>query len=169
MVIPTGWDIPEAKQTFGSFDQSNLPDWLHWLTEDLYISSMKNKTRGVAHMFFQRLQTPEDLKTSELIEDDLPYAGLLAWQGTQYAWGNEISDQFSTYLGVVGPIAMGEEMQEIVHAATGSDEPRGWHNQLKNEFVFKFEMQRVWKLYRSENELVQFEILGLAGAGIGHP
>jgi len=162
-----GFGLTYGKANFREFDNENLPGWLHWLTVDLYISTMRNKYRGVAHMFFQRLQTPEDLGETELITDDFPYAGLFAWQGTQYAWDSEVSDQFSTYLGVVGPIAMGEEMQELVHGVTGSDEPKGWENQLENEPVFKFEAQRVWKLHRTENPGLQFEVLGLAGAGFG--
>ena len=162
-----GFGYTYGKANFREFNNSNLPDWLHWLTEDLYISTMKNKTRGVAHMFFQRLQTPENLDAKQLIADDLPYAGLFAWQGTQYAWDDEVSDQYSTYLGVVGPIAMGEEMQELVHSITGSDELEGWDNQIKNEAVFKFEAQRIWKLYRTEDPGLQFEVLGLAGAGFG--
>ncbi len=48
-----------GKALFNEFDDNNTPAWLQWLTEDWYISTMKNKQRGIAHMFFQRMQTPQ--------------------------------------------------------------------------------------------------------------
>ena len=77
-----GMGVTFGKGPFKEFNNENLPNWLHWLAKDLYVSTMENKQRGVAHMFFQRIQTPEDLSETELIIDDVPYAGLLAWQGT---------------------------------------------------------------------------------------
>lgn len=119
-------------------------------------------------MFFQRMQTPDNIQKSELIIDDLPYAGLLAWQGTLYAWDDRVSDQLSLYLGAVGPITLAEETQTFVHGLTGAEEPNGWDNQIENEPIFKVEIQRVWSLYRSAGKGKQFDILGLWGAGIGN-
>ena len=163
-----GMGITFSKGPFKDFNNSNLPNWLYWLTKDLYISTMEDKQRGIAHMFFQRMQTPEDLTKTELIKDDIPYAGLLAWQGTFFAWDDQISDQLSLYLGTVGPNALAEETQNFIHKLTTSDEAKGWNNQIRNELIFKVEVQRVWKLYRSDDNGYQFDILGLAGAGIGN-
>ena len=163
-----GIGLTFGKGPFNEFNNEVLPNWLHRLTSDLYISTLENKRRGVAHMFFQRMQTPADITTSELIVDDLPYVGLFAWQGTLYAWDDRITDQLSLYLGVVGPIALAEQSQSFVHKLTGGDDPKGWGNQIENEPVFKIEAQRVWNLYRSESKGNQYDILGLAGAGIGN-
>lgn len=153
---------------FLEFNSDNLPNWLHKLTQDWYISQMEGKTRGIANMYFQRMQTPSDITIDTLIEDDLPYVGLLAWQGTMYAWDERVSDQLSFYLGIVGPIALGEESQKFVHGALGSDEPLGWDNQIGNEAVVKIEMQRVWNLFRKGSDGLQFDLLGLAGVGVGN-
>lgn len=163
-----GFGLTFGKGLFDNFSGENLPGWQHWLTKDLYISTMPNKTRGVADMFFQRMQTPNNISTAELIENDVPYAGLLAWQGTMYAWDSEISDQFSLYLGVVGPIALGETMQKVVHRTLSADEPLGWDNQIKNELVINIESQRIWKLYRLSAEGLQFDIVGVTGAKAGN-
>ena len=162
-----GMGITFGKGPFDGFNNNNLPKWLHWLTKDLYISTMKNKQRGVAHMFFQRMQTPEDLQQTELIVDDVPYAGLLAWQGTLYAWDTNISDQLSLFLGAVGPVTQSEQTQKSIHKLLSADDPKGWDNQIDNELIFKVEAQRVWSLYRSQGDEKQFDILGLWGAGIG--
>ena len=163
-----GMGITFGKGPFKEFNNETLPHWLHWLAEDLYISTMENKHRGVAHMFFQRMQTPDDITISELTVDDLPYAGLLAWQGTLYAWDDRVSDQLSLYLGAVGPITLAEESQTLIHGLLGSDDPKGWDNQIENEPIFKIELQRVWSLYRSAGKGTQFDILGLWGVGIGN-
>lgn len=163
-----GFGLTFGRGPFTEFNNDTLPDWQHWLTKDLYISTMKNKQRGVANMFFQRMQTPENISTDELIADDLPYVGLLAWQGTMYAWDTEVSDQFSLYLGAVGPVSLGEQAQKLVHDVLGSDEPLGWDNQIENELVVKVELQRVWNLYRSSGDDFQFDILGLTGVGVGN-
>ena len=163
-----GMGITFGKGPFKEFNNENLPNWLYWLAKDLYVSTMGNKQRGVAHMFFQRMQTPDNINVSELIVDDLPYAGLLAWQGTLYAWDDRIADQLSLYLGAVGPIALAEQSQTLVHGLLGSDKPEGWDNQIENEPVFKVEVQRIWSLYRSAGEGKQFDILGLWGVGIGN-
>ena len=44
------------------------------------------------------MQTPADINETELISNDLPYAGLLAWQGTAYSWDNVVADQMSLFL-----------------------------------------------------------------------
>lgn len=153
---------------FEEFNNDNLPQWLHSLTKGLYISTMKNKRRGIAHMFFQRMQTPQDLSINSLITNDIPYAGLLAWQGTMFALDDNVADHLSLYLGMVGPFTFAEESQKLIHKMVGAKKPHGWNNQLKNEPIFKVELQRTWKLYRTDGEKFQFDILGLAGAGIGN-
>jgi len=163
-----GFGVTYGKGPFNQFNNDNLPNWLHWLSKDLYVSTMKNKKRAVAHMFFQRMQTPSDITEPELIIDDVPYVGLLAWQGTLYAWDDRVSDQLSLFLGFVGPVTLAEQTQTFVHNLTGTDEPQGWDNQLQNEPVFKVEAQRIWSLYRSAGTGTQFDILGLWGAGIGN-
>lgn len=163
-----GLGLTFGKGPFRDFDGNNLPSWLYQATKGLYISTMKNKQRGVGHMFFQRMQTPQDINSKELISDDIPYAGLLAWQGTLYAWDDQVSDQLSLYLGAVGPIAVAEQSQTLMHGLLGSDEPQGWDQQIGNEPIFKIEAQRAWNLYRSTNSKRQLDIIGLYGAGIGN-
>lgn len=163
-----GLGVTYGKGPFNQFNNDNLPNWLHWLSKDLYVSTMKNKQRAVAHMFFQRMQTPVDITEPELIVDDVPYAGLLAWQGTMYAWDDRVSDQLSLILGFVGPVTLAEQAQTFIHVLMNADEPQGWDNQIQNEPVFKIEAQRIWSLYRSGGMGTQFDLLGLWGAGIGN-
>jgi lipid A 3-O-deacylase len=164
----SGVGITFGKGPFLAFDKNNLPNWLHWITQDLYISTMNNKQRGVAHMFFQRIQTPENIRSKEIVQDDIPYAGLLAWQGTLYAWDDQVSDHLSLYLGAVGPITLAEQSQALAHKILGSQQPQGWEHQIGNEPIFKIEAQRAWTLFRSDDEEHQLDIIGLYGGGVGN-
>lgn len=46
-----GMGITFGKGPFKEFNNENLPKWLHWLSKDLYVSTMGNKQRGVAHRY----------------------------------------------------------------------------------------------------------------------
>ena len=162
-----GTGLQFGKGPFLSFE-GNVNPVTERLSRNLYIRTMPDKVHGIANMFFQRLQTPEDLTISEQQPDDLPYAALLALQTTLYAYDRNQSDQFSTFLGVVGPIALGEEVQSGVHSIIGSEDPQGWDTQIDNEFVFKAEAVRVKKLYRNyyaENRGI--DLLGIGQLGLG--
>lgn len=163
-----GMGLTFGESGFDQFDTSNVPSWIHGLIKDSYINTKPNKSRAVAHMFFHRMQTPTDIGVRELIPDDLPYAGLIAWQGTAYAWDAEASDQLSLTLGWVGPLAFGKQGQKAIHKIIGSDDPMGWDNQLDNEPVVKVEVQRLWNLYRNDNNRFQFDVIGLGGFGLGN-
>ena len=162
-----GTGITLARAGFREFSEDNLPGWLHVLTKNTYISQAPDKQRGVAHMFFQRMQTPEDISISSFQENELPYAGLLAWQGTMYASDERVSDQWSLYLGWIGPAAFAEQSQKVIHDLIGSDEPLGWDFQLENEPIIKIEMQRVWRLYSRSGRRFEMDVLGLWGVGLG--
>ncbi len=163
-----GTGITFGKAGFDEFDSSNVPGWINWLIDDLYISKAPDKKRAIAHMFFQRMQTPTEITESEFIADDLPYAGLLAWQGSAYSWDENQSDQLSLFLGWVGSATLSEQAQRGIHQIIGSDDPKGWRHQLKNEPVIKVEMQRVWNLYRNETKRLQYDVVGLGGVGVGN-
>ena len=163
-----GMGLSFSKGPYRKFSRDNLPEWLYSLTSNLYINTMENKQRGVSHSFFQVMQTPEDISTSDLIPNDLPYAGLLGWQGTLYAWDDEVADQLALTLGAVGPVSLAEQSQNLIHKLFEADDPRGWDNQIDNEAVFKLEMQRIWSLYRADGSGERIDILGIGGAAIGN-
>lgn len=114
-----GTGITFGTAGFDEFNTSNVPGWIHWLIKELYINTGSGKTRAIAHRFFQRLQTPVEITEMEFIADDLPYAGLLAWQGTAYSWDSKKSDQLSLYLGWVGSATLAEQSQKGIPSIIG--------------------------------------------------
>lgn len=97
----------------------------------------------------QNMYTPADITLAEPELDDQPYAGWL--YGTvgvlnDLATGEGRRTQTSVQLslGVVGPAAMGEEAQKLVHKIIHSPEPQGWDHQLHNEPAVLLTLERRW-------------------------
>jgi hypothetical protein len=79
------------------------------------------------------LYTPRDIENPAFPPEDRPYA---AWLNVQFATGTASergADRVHVALGIVGPLAFGEEIQKAVHSAIDSPEPQGWDTQLRNE------------------------------------
>jgi len=55
----------------------------------------------------------------------------------------------SLSLGLIGPGAFGEEMQEGIHKITGNTIPLGWKNQIKNDVVINYEIAYEKQLLRA--------------------
>ncbi|MEA1890565.1 MAG: lipid A deacylase LpxR family protein [Pseudomonadota bacterium] len=105
------------------------------------------KRAGIA--IGQVMQTSTDLSRSDLIEDDVPYAGALTVQATWYAFNDDQFRGFQTTVGVVGPASLAEQTQKFVHNLIDSDDPKGWDNQLSNEPVINFNYMYKRKLWRT--------------------
>lgn len=111
--------------------------YLEWLHPEGYDQS--NMVLSIS----QSLYTPTDRYRRDLATDDRPYAGvLLASIGYNARNGNNLR---STHLrfGVVGPAAMGFQVQNAWHKMLGIDQFKGWDNQLHNEPVLQLVHERM--------------------------
>lgn len=99
----------------------------------------------------QVIQTPQDLTRSDLIVDDVPYAGALTMQSSWYAYNDKEFRGFEVTVGVVGPPSLAEQTQKTLHKIIGSEEPMGWDNQLNTEPVLNATYMRKWKFWRMGN------------------
>lgn len=133
-----------------SLDQPNLPLWIATLAKHSHLTAAENKQYGVSYGFGQLFQTAIDISEAQLIKEDAPYVGLLAWDLSLLAFDNSISDEVGLTLGVVGEIAGGEFTQSVVHSINDANEPAGWDNQIDNEFVFRLQARRTWRLYQNQ-------------------
>ncbi len=88
----------------------------------------------------QNFYTPEDIQQEEQVPDERPWAGwlyagpLLQITEPHLEGVPRRQHRFELALGVVGPPALAEPVQKVVHCCvTGSDEPLGWDNQIRFE------------------------------------
>ena len=87
--------------------------------------------RGIAigHSIF----TPQDIEATGPLPDQHPYAGWVYGEYSAVIDRKDEVDQVSLQVGLVGPSAAGEFIQNNVHDQIGSPEARGWDNQIKDE------------------------------------
>lgn len=114
----------------------------------------------------QRLFTPSDITVPNAIENDQPYSAFIL--ATNYSVlinpkkylkiSNEIG------IGIMGPAALGEEVQTLVHEIIGSPIPRGWDQQLQNTFLIDYDF-RLEKGFG--NEWVATHFIPFAGMRVG--
>ena len=79
------------------------------------------------------MQTPNDLFATELIVDDVPYAGSLGFEVNWLAFNDDVFRGYALILGVVGPASGAEATQKAIHKMIGADRPMGWDNQIPDE------------------------------------
>lgn len=95
---------------------------------------------GAFNIFFEQLMySPENIKIPYHVPGFHPYAGFLGI-GSGYSFAKEISPRlfWTHYIeletGMVGPSSLAEETQKFVHKTIGAHDPKGWDNQLHDEW-----------------------------------
>ncbi len=173
-----------------SAPRDDLPQWLRTLsapplfgffTDDTQVTKTSHRIGvSLAHAIF----TPDDTDRTTPILDDRPYA---AWLHTTFtlqsvrenAAGSAWQDQWKLDLGVVGPWALGRQVQNGWHHVIGVEEANGWRHQLKNELGLNLSFERAWRsatlatpaMLGFETDIIPYSIVALgnvatyAGAG----
>lgn len=86
--------------------------------------------------------TPEDIDVAGPLPDQHPYAGLLYLEYALYAQDEESLRMAALQVGLVGPSAGAEWVQNSVHRVIDSTHAAGWDNQLHDEPVFALYLER---------------------------
>jgi len=132
-----GWSLQRHGPAVRSWDELNLSWPSRWIVHFIPgISGGQGQwvRRGMG--LNQIIQTPENLGETELIVNDVPYAGVLGLANSWAALSDERINVFQIYLGMLGPLSMAEEVQTFFHNDLGlGTDPKGWDNQLGNELV----------------------------------
>lgn len=112
--------------------------------------------------------TPTDTQTTELIEDDRPYAGWTYFDIGVHKSSKDTLRSLYLVVGMVGPASGSEFFQNSIHKLTDSDEVLGWDNQLNNELGVN--LRYVHKSRFVPNEFLGMEssIIPFAQAELGN-
>src|SRR5689334_6818214 len=116
--------------------------------------------RRVGVSFGQNIYTPDDTFASQPIFNDRPYAAwLYASFALQYTYKRRDEktgrqepvrlDTLQLDLGVIGPAAGGEFVQNNFHNLIGVAQANGWANQLHNEPTIGIGFERRWRTGRT--------------------
>lgn len=110
--------------------------------------------------------TPSDILTGEVLQNDRPYSSSLMLKtfsivSNPYT-NHRLVTQFS--LGVIGPWAMGKEIQTALHEKINPDKvPKGWKNQVHNDIILNYQIDYEHALWIKRN----FIITAKGGARVG--
>ncbi|MGB3627177.1 MAG: lipid A deacylase LpxR family protein [Henriciella sp.] len=92
-------------------------------------NAVRRRGFAVGHSIF----TPSDIESTRLLPKQHPYAGWLYGEFSGVVEQADAVDTFSIQLGIVGPSAGGEWVQNEFHSIIGIDGANGWDNQLEDE------------------------------------
>lgn len=115
---------------------------------DRGISSSKvNFGLSLGHQIF----SPNNTDLTELISDDRPYAG---WLYTGFAVSlkqDDVAQFFEFDIGLIGPSALGKQVQNNFHDLIQSRRAEGWKNSLNDEPTLQLFYQKRFKYFKSKN------------------
>ena len=147
-------------------NSTELPSHDFWVWPLMWSIPKDNVLGAVnSYTFGQTMITPSDIEIEDPDEDELPYSALLYLTNNYISITSSYTDSARTIVGVVGPVALGEETQTNVHKIIGSAEPLGWDTQIENEIVFQFSRTRLWRTWVGLSDTA--DLLTFSGAEIG--
>ena len=104
----------------------------------------------ISFSLVNQIFTPLDINKTELIVDDRPYAGWTFFEAGIHKSSKDHLRSMYLQVGIIGPAAKGEEIQNAIHRMTDSDPARGWDNQLGNELGINLRYVHKWRFMPPE-------------------
>lgn len=127
-----GWTSPEGA----------VPSGLSGLASGLFGAGATRMNIGLT----QQLFTPNDTKSDNPPLNDEPYAGYLAVNLGLTQDSADTRSMLGLNLGLVGPAAGGEWVQNNFHSVIGQKGTHGWAYQLPTEPAIDLNAARIWRM-----------------------
>ncbi len=156
------WSLTSENDLFGGTDRNysnglrlehirpanEITPGLNWVANRIPILDLDRTELRQGFALSHTIFTPEDISAPVPDPTDRPYAAWLYASGTvvgttRLGARQTVQDVLQVNLGVVGPSAGGEFVQENWHDLLQAIEPRGWDSQLKDEFGIEITAQRL--------------------------
>jgi len=124
-----------------------VPETLKGLATTLWGQGETRLSVDLTHQIYTPIATQRRIPP----RGDRPYAGVLMGhfglvQDGKTQTGYDTRSALVLGLGVVGPAAGAEGVQNSFHELIGQREARGWANQLKNEPLLQITSERTWRI-----------------------
>ncbi len=143
------------------YTEKDIPFWAPLLTNwsdtlsTEFDKSYTNFGASLAHQIF----TPQNTASTDLILNDRPYAAWLYFGMTSSFQTTSHSHSLEFDVGVVGPSAMGEDVQNNFHSMIGVPKSNGWAHQLEDEPTLQLSYQqrlRFYELKQNDSKILDF-------------
>lgn len=130
---------------------------------------LTGSTANFGISFNHQIYTPNNIHVANLQRTDRPYA---AWLSVGFAIllkNSARSQSIELSLGAVGPVALGEQVQNSFHHFIGSEKAEGWGNELNNEPTVQLSYQQRLHFVELRNAYgPYFDLIPFAGGGLGN-
>jgi hypothetical protein len=131
------------------------------------------RTRKFELLFGQQLFTPANLTLNPPDPTDRPYAGwLYGGFGLLQETDHRTLDHFELQVGVVGPAALGEQVQNGFHGVLNGLIPQhtaaGWGSQLSNEPGVVVSYEKKWRFSTPLGAGFGFDVIPEVGGSLGN-
>lgn len=149
------------------YAENKIPSWARSTVEKYKVLDEKNPDAtkiNLAMSLGHQIYTPNNLGETQLITNDRPYAGWL-YLGFSANLKEKLSAQyFELDVGMVGPSALGKQVQNTVHDMIPKQRGMGWQNGLNDEPTLQLYYQKRFKIIENRN----VDLLPFYGAGLGN-
>jgi len=148
--------------------KDDVPQWLR--AAAVYLPGVSESAAlRAGYVLGQSIFTPSDTSTAAPIPDERPYAGWLYGGLALVAEDDGRLDTWELQLGIVGPSARGEDVQNSFHALIGTEEAAGWDNQLHDEFGYALIYERKWRnLLEDDGTGMGVDVTPYVGGSLGN-
>ncbi len=117
---------------------------------------------------FQQIFTPANTQLAVPPPDDRPYAGVLAATGTLLNDTDHTRSTLGLTLGLVGPDAYANQVQNGFHNIIGQGRTHGWGSQLRDEPIIEILPQRIWRVDLGTVGGFETDALPAVSVGVGN-
>jgi hypothetical protein len=126
-------------------------------------------TRRIGVFLGQSIFTPKNLAIRPPDAHDRPYAGwLYAGASLLQETGGQMLENAELNFGIVGPGALGKQVQNDFHQFIGVPQAKGWSSQLQQEFGVVLSYERLWRLPLVGDNRFGVDIVPQLGASVGN-
>jgi hypothetical protein len=151
------------------------PDLVQKIAEyvpTLNSQTAREQTYKVGVSLGQNIYTPADTEASAPITNDRPYAAWLYAALTFQAQSDDakLLRVVEIAVGMVGPAALGREIQNGFHSIIGVDHANGWSNQLHNEPGINLSWERRYRVGKITTPIfgLQSDLMVRGGVTLGN-
>jgi hypothetical protein len=116
----------------------------------------------------QSIFTPHNTQLVPPDPQDRPYAAWLRVSGQLLTDKANSRSVLGISLGVVGPSALGEAVQNNFHNLIGNSDTKGWHSQLGDEPAFQLLIERTYRLPVARIGALETDLLPALTAEVGN-
>lgn len=153
------------------YARDQIPKWapMSFIESDYIKKELARSKANFGISLNHQIYTPNNTNSAAFIRNDRPYAAWLYFGFSLHLKNRDWSQTLETSLGVVGPAALGEQVQNNFHRLIGTTTAQGWDHQLPNEPAVQINYQRRVRFFELRNRFgPYFDAIPMFGGGLGN-